>query len=141
MTHSQARQLFPERKQFKPRNDELCRREIGVHAFNIDDLIHHSAELVKETKDGKTSLLVENNEPVAAVLFFSETMLKEGMRVALAMKLFDGELVSVGQAAKLAELLLALFMESCSALGIPVARYESGEVEQELRVMEKHDHR
>lgn len=72
---------------------------------------------------------------------FSETTLKEGLRVTLAMKLFDEELVSVGQTAKLAELLLALFMERCSALGIPVMRYETGEVAQELRVVVGNDHR
>lgn len=112
-----------------------------MHAFNIDDLIRHGAELVKETKDGKMSLLVENSEPVAVVLPFSDEMLKEGMRVALAMKLFDEELISVGQAAKLAELPLALFMEKCSAAGIPVVRYEPSEVDEELRVMEDRDNR
>lgn len=87
------------------------------------------------------SLLVENNEPVAVVPPFSEATLKEGLRVTLAMKLFDEEWVSVGQAAKLAELLLASFMERCSVLGIPVVRYETGEVAQELRAVVGHDHR
>lgn len=112
-----------------------------MHTFNIDDLIRHGAALLKETKGGKMSLLLENSEPVAVVLPFNEALLKEGVRVTLAIKLFDEELVSVGQAAKLAEIPLALFMERCSARGIPVVRYEAGEVEQELRVMGEHDHR
>lgn len=75
------------------------------------------------------------------VLPLSEIMPTDGMRVGLAVKSFDEELASVGQAAKLVGSPLALFMERYSALGIPVVSYETGEVEQELRVMEGHDHR
>jgi len=112
-----------------------------MRTFNIDDLIHHGPELLKEIKDSRMSLLMENSVPVAVVLPFNEALLKEGIRVTLAMKLFDEELVSVGQAAKIAELPLVLFMDRCSALGIPVVRYEGEDVEQELRVMEENDRR
>jgi predicted HTH domain antitoxin len=111
-----------------------------MRTFDIDDLIRHRPELLKEAKDGRMSLLMENSVPVALILPFNEALLNEGTRVTLALKLFDEELISVGQAAEFAELPLALFMDRCSALGIPVVRYETGEVEEELRAMDENDH-
>lgn len=45
----------------------------------------------------------KHGQPVFVAVSFDETLLKEGVRVALAVKLFDGEVVSLSKAAKLRE--------------------------------------
>ena len=62
----------------------------------------------------------------------AELLLKYGVNIALAIKLFDEEAVSLGTAARLAEMSLSSFIDLLGRMHIPIARYESGEIEKEL---------
>ncbi|MDP2809616.1 MAG: UPF0175 family protein [Rhodocyclaceae bacterium] len=55
-----------------------------------------------------------------------------GIGVAPAVKLFDEEKVTVAQAAKLAGMSLSEFIDLLGGMRISVARYASGELEQEV---------
>ena len=66
------------------------------------------------------------------VVPFDEALVREGVNVALAIKLFDEETVSLGKAARLAGMGLVEFMDILAALRIPVARPLPGELEKEL---------
>jgi predicted HTH domain antitoxin len=57
-------------------------------------------------------------------------------RQRLAVKLFDDDALTQGQAAKLAGLSLPEFFAACAARQVPVARYEAGELERELEAFE-----
>jgi predicted HTH domain antitoxin len=63
---------------------------------------------------------------------FDEAMLQSGVRVALAVKLFDEEAISLCKAAKLAGVTQIEFINHLSALKIPIARYAADELAQEL---------
>ena len=63
-------------------------------------------------------------------------MLEEGVRVPLAMKLFDGGAVSLRQGAKLAGMSLSEFMADCSARDVPVVRYPPEDLAREMRVLD-----
>lgn len=58
------------------------------------------------------------------------------MRVALAVKLFDGEVVSLSKAAKLAGMCQSEFIDHLGALKISVIRYGKVELEQEVSAFE-----
>jgi predicted HTH domain antitoxin len=63
---------------------------------------------------------------------FDEAMLRAGVRVALAVKLFDDEVLSLGKAAKLAGVSQSEFINHLGALKIPLARYGADELAQEV---------
>ena len=65
------------------------------------------------------------------------TLVKEGVRIDLAIKLFDENVLSTGQAARLAGLPLVEFLKICSEQGVPVVRYDPNEVEDELKAFGK----
>ena len=54
-----------------------------------------------------------------------------GGLVALAVKLFDGDVVSIGKAAKLAGMPQSEFIDHLGALKIPVVRYGKEELQRE----------
>ena len=63
---------------------------------------------------------------------FDEDMLRSGVRVALAVKLFDEEALSLGKAAKLTGVTQSEFINHLGALKIPLARYGADELAQEV---------
>lgn len=54
------------------------------------------------------------------------------MNVALAIKLFDEETISLGKATRIAGMSVVEFMDSLAALHISVARPLPGELEEEF---------
>ncbi len=61
-----------------------------------------------------------------------EALVREGVQIALAIKLFEEEVISVGKAARLAGLPLETFIEKLGAAKIPVVRYDPEELDGEL---------
>ena len=103
-----------------------------MQTFTVRDLRDRTGELVREAESGKLSVVTKHGHPVFVAVPFDETLLKEGVKVALAVKLFDEETISLGKAAKLAGMTVPYFMDHLSQLRIPVARPRPGELEQEL---------
>jgi predicted HTH domain antitoxin len=103
-----------------------------MRTFTANDLHEHADELVRDAEAGELSLVLKDGQPVFLALPFDETLLREGLQTALAIKLFDEETLSLGQAARLAGMDVMAFMERLAALRIPVARPRHGELEQAL---------
>ncbi len=61
-----------------------------------------------------------------------ETLLREGVATALAVRLFDEEHVSLGKAAKMAGLSVGQMTDLLAGYGIPVIRTTHEELEQSL---------
>jgi hypothetical protein len=100
--------------------------------FDIDHLHAQRAELEREARTGRLALISSDTGPVCVAVPFDDLLLKLGVNVDLAVKLFDEQVISLGKAAQLAAMPLATFIEHLRALEIPVARPAPGEVEQEL---------
>ena len=107
-----------------------------MDTFTIRDLRERTGDLVRDAEQGKLSLVTKHGQPVFLAVPFDETLLREGVRVALAVKLFDDEVVSVGKAAKLAGMSQSEFIDHLGALKIPVVRYGKEELEKELITFE-----
>jgi predicted HTH domain antitoxin len=103
-----------------------------MHTFALGDLPEHTGELAREAEAGRLSVVTRDGEPIFVAVPFDETLRREGVNVALAVKLFDEEALSLGQAARLAGLSVPDLMDRLAELGIPVARPRPEELEQEL---------
>lgn len=108
-----------------------------MEAFTIRDLRERTGELVRGAEAGKLSLVTKHGQPVFLAVPFDETLLREGVRIDLAVKLFDEEVLSTGQAAKLAGVSLSEFLSICSDQGIPVVRYAPDELADELKAIDE----
>lgn len=108
-----------------------------MDTFTIRDLRERTGDLVRDAEAGKLSLVTKHGQPVFLAVPFDETLVKEGVRIDLAIKLFDENVLSTGQAAKLAGLPLAEFLKICSEQGVSVVRYEPKEIEEELKAVDE----
>ena len=107
-----------------------------MDTFTIRDLRERTGELIRDAEAGKLSIITKHGQPVFVAVPFDEALLKEGVRVALAVKLFDDEVVSLGKAAKLAGMPQGEFINHLGALKIPVVRYGKDELAQEVAAFE-----
>jgi len=105
-----------------------------MHTFTASDLHEHTAELVRDAEAGKLSLVTKDGLPVFVALPFDDALLREGLQAALAIRLFDEETLSLGQAARLAGMDVLEFMDRLAALRIPVSRPRPGDLELEIEV-------
>ncbi|MDP1903980.1 MAG: type II toxin-antitoxin system prevent-host-death family antitoxin [Pseudomonadota bacterium] len=103
-----------------------------MQTFTIRDLRDRTGELVRDAEAGKLSIITKHGQPVFVAVPFDENLLKNGVGLALAVRLFDEESISLGKAARLAGLSVVAFMDHLARLHIPVARPRPGELESEL---------
>jgi predicted HTH domain antitoxin len=68
---------------------------------------------------------------------FNEVALRDGVQVALALKLFDDDVITLRQAARMAVMKLADFMALCTAREIPLVRLSADELAAELAHVEE----
>ena len=104
-----------------------------MQTFTIRELRDHTGDLVREAEAGKLSVVTKHGQPVFVAVPFDEALLRDGVAVALATRLFDEEAISLGKAARLAGMSLPDFMEHLGRLRIPIGRPRPGELEQELK--------
>ena len=103
-----------------------------MHTFTVRDLREHTGDLIRGAENGELSIVTKHGTPVFVAVPFDETLLREGVSVALAIKLFDEERISLGRAAKLAGLSVSEMIATLGRHGIPVIRTTEEELEREL---------
>ena len=103
-----------------------------MQTFSIRDLRERTGELVRDAEAGKLSIVTKHGLPVFVAVPFDESLLRNGVSVALAVKLFDEEAISLGKAAELAGMNVVEFMDRLAELRVPVARPQPGELAAEL---------
>lgn len=103
-----------------------------MQTFTVRDLREHTGALIHDAELGKLSLITKHGHPVFIALPFSEEILELGLRPALAMKLYQEQVVSLEKAAKYAGQSVELFIERMGKLGIPAAHYSPDDLTREL---------
>ncbi|MBC6907214.1 type II toxin-antitoxin system prevent-host-death family antitoxin [Saccharophagus sp. K07] len=101
-----------------------------MEMFTIRDLRNRTGELIREAEAGHLSLVTKHGQPVAVP--FDEVLLKSGVRLAVALHLFEEQKVSLAQAARLAGLSASEMMDKLAENQIPVANYTKDELRDEL---------
>ena len=103
-----------------------------MQTFSIRDLRERSGELSRQAEEGHLALITRHGHPLFISVPFSEELIKQGVHVILAVKLFKENDISLGKAAKLAKMNIAEFSEYVSALGIPIVDLNEEELDKEL---------
>lgn len=92
-------------------------------------------EWVMKAEDGRLSLVAKHGRPLFVAVPLDEHLLRHGVAVALACRLYAERTVSLGKAAKLAGLSVEAFVERLGAMGIPAVDAPAEEIEQDLTVL------
>lgn len=103
-----------------------------MNTFTVRDLREHTGELIRRAESGELSVVTRHGKPVFVAVPFDETLLREGVGMALAIKLFDDESISLGRAAELVGLSVSEMVDMLGRHGVAVIRPTEEELEREL---------
>lgn len=103
-----------------------------MQSFTIRDLRERTGDLVRGAEQGHLSVITKHGEPVFVAVPLDETLVREGLNVALAIRLFQEHTVSLGKAARMAGMSLTQFTAKLAAQGIPAVDYPASELDEEL---------
>lgn len=103
-----------------------------MDTFTVRDLRERTGELVRGFEAGELQLLTKRGRPLAVGVPLDETLLEQGVHVALATALFKSGVVSIGKAAELSGLSIEALAQHLSDQGIPVVDYPAEELLDEL---------
>jgi prevent-host-death family protein len=106
-----------------------------MDAFTVRDLRERTGELIRDAEAGKLSIVTKHGKPVFVAVPLDDRLLDAGLRVALAIKLFDEEVLSLSKAARFAEMSIEAFLDHLGKQGVAVVRYSAEELETELAQM------
>jgi len=106
-----------------------------METFSIRDLRERTGELVREAEAGHLSIVAKHGRPLFITVPLDERLLKEGVAVALAVRLYAEKAVSLGKAAKLAQLPIEAFIRQLGAAGVPAVDYPPEELDEELAAL------
>ena len=104
-----------------------------MDTFTVRDLREHTGTLIHDAEAGKLSLITKHGRPVFLAVPFSEDLLKSGLRITMAILLYQEDTLTLGKAAKLAGLSIETFIEKLGSLGIPSVKYSAEDLEKELK--------
>ena len=106
-----------------------------MESFNIRDLRERTGELVRNAEQGKLAVVAKHGHPLFVAVPLDEQLLRSGVHVALAIKLFQDGTVSLGKAAKLAGLSYEGMVEQLASIGVPAVDYPPDDLDAEVAVV------
>lgn len=106
-----------------------------MDTFTVRDLRERTGELIRDAEGGKLSIITKHGRPIFIAVPFDETAIQSGVNVALAIKLFQTEVFSIGKAAKFANCSVPEFNQHLAIADIPNVNYAPGDLEDELKTL------
>ena len=103
-----------------------------MDAMSVEELKKHPDRLIEGAENGKLSVVTRDGHPIFMAVPYDGSLATENVFVAVAVRLYENEAVSLGRAAKMAGLSISEFIDRLGALKIPVVRYSAEELEREL---------
>ena len=103
-----------------------------VDVFTVRDLRERTGKLIRDAAEGRVSLVTKHGRPSFLAVPFDRRLLDLGVQRALAVRLFEEEVVTLPQAAKVAGLPLEDFMDVLRAAGVPAVDYPTSELDDEM---------
>lgn len=103
-----------------------------MQIFTIRDLREHPGELLRRAEDGELSVVTRRGGPVFVAVPCDEALFSDGLGVALAIRLFDDERISLRQAARLADVSVSEMIDLLGRSGVAVIRSSAETLEREL---------
>ena len=106
-----------------------------METFTIRDLRERTGELVRNAEAGHLSVVAKHGHPLFVAVPLDETVLSRGVQVAMACKLYQDGVLSLGKAARFAGLSNEAFIEQLGSMGIPSVTYPPSELDDELALL------
>ncbi len=106
----------------------------NIDVFSVRDLRIHSGTLLKDAEKGQISLITKHGKPAILALPFDENLLKNGINLDLAIKLFENRLITLSKAAKIASLSIEEFLDLIKETGINAVDYSPDDLDNEMKV-------
>jgi antitoxin (DNA-binding transcriptional repressor) of toxin-antitoxin stability system len=109
---------------------QLLRR--SMETFSIRDLCERTREPVREAEAGHLFVVANHGRPLFVAVPLDEHLLKGGVAVAPAIRLFGEKVASLGKVAKLARLSIEDFIARLGIVGIPAVDHPPEERDDEF---------
>lgn len=106
-----------------------------MHTFTIRDLRERTGELVRTAETGHLSVVAKHGHPLFIAVPLDETVLSKGVQIAMASKLFQDGVLSLGKAARFAGLSNESFIEQLGAMGIAAVSYPASDLDEEIALL------
>lgn len=106
-----------------------------MEIFTIKDLRERTGELVRGAEQGHLSIVTKHGQLIFVALPMDEQLVREGVSVAMAIKLFQDGVLSLAKAARLSRMSLPQFTAKLAEQGIPAVEYPAEELAAELSVI------
>ncbi len=103
-------------------------KTIGVRALR-----ENPGVLSQCAAKGEYVLVTNRNDPMSLSVPFDDELVRSGVHVNIAVKLYDEELLSLAKAAKLARMPVETFLNTLANLGIVVVDQTRQELESDLK--------
>lgn len=103
-----------------------------MDTFTVRDLRERTGELIRDAESGRLSVITKHGRPVFVAVPFDELLIREGIGLALAMRLFQQADISLGKAARLAGMNRQEFLAEIKSQNIPVTDASESELDEEL---------
>jgi predicted HTH domain antitoxin len=103
-----------------------------MHTLTADDLTRQPQRLIDDARRGEAALVTANGEPLLLAVPLDDSAASQPMRIELAARLFDGDQISLGVAARIAGLPYSEMIDELGKRGIAVVRYGADELAREL---------
>lgn len=103
-----------------------------MQTLTVEDLARQPQRLLDDAARGQASLVTRAGEPVLLAVPLGAGLDTREVRLELAARLYDGEQISLGVAARIAGLSCSEMIDALGARGIATIRLEPGELEREL---------
>ena len=101
-------------------------------SFGIRNLRENIGTYAAQAETGAISVITRNGMPLTVNIPFDETLVKLGAHKALAVKLYQEEVLTLNKAAKLAGMPMDKFITVLGSAGISVFGYDADDVQREL---------
>ena len=100
----------------------------SINIFSINDISTHSDEFIQYIDRGEMSLVTTQNRPSFIAVPFNHRLLVHGINLTMAMNLFETGMLTISQAAKIANLSIEDFIELLGEEEISVVDYSIDEL-------------
>lgn len=102
-------------------------KTIGLRAIRNNSALLHQSALA-----GDTVIITNRNEPISISIPFDDKLLETGLKLDLAIQLFENKTITLSKAAKMAGISIEAFIEKLALFDIVAVDYPASELDDDL---------
>ena len=110
-------------------------------SISVEQFLEHPDKLLSDAQGGEIAVVTQDGKPVFMAVPMGASLDSPGVRLELAVSLFDREKVSIGVASRIAGLGISKMIDELGRRRIPVIRYSVEELAKEVECFRSLDGR